>query len=140
MSEAQPPAEEIQEANGQLLTAGDFLSGMFGRRFKIVDLPGGKKVRIRSLNEREKTAYEQTFYDTESRRMRPDGRIGLVCLCLVNDQDKQLFPDHTLVRTEFMDMDGAILNVLWDACWDHCGFTNAFEAFAENFVKADAGV
>ena len=130
--------EQAAASNG-FLTADLFFAEPFRRRYKVVDLPGGKKARLRNLNEREKLEYEQGAFDPDTRRTRPDARVRLICKCLVDGEGNLLFPDFRPVLNRFMEMDGAITARLWDAAWEHCGFSaEDAKKLAENFEEAPA--
>ena len=95
------------------------------RRFKDVWLPvGGHKLRLQSLMEGEKEAYESSMLNSKSGGLRMDrvkrARRELISRCLVK-QDGTL-----LLGTEDVDalmkLDGADMAFLQEECQTFCGF------------------
>jgi hypothetical protein len=130
----------MSESNGNGYVGSEFFLGGFERRYLDVPLPAGKKARIRNLSERERVGYEERFFDPKSSRMKPDCRVGLVSMCLVNAAGEPLFPDFAGVRDKLFDGDFALTGLLFDACWKHCGFSDEDRAklVAESFPEARA--
>lgn len=126
----------MSASNGYL--GADFFLKPFERRFRDVHLPGGGKARIQNLSERQRVGYEERFFDADKGRMRPDCRIGLVAMCLVDGAGQALFPNWGEARDRLFDGDFAITGLLFDACWEHCGFSDADRAklVTESFPEA----
>lgn len=93
-------------------------------RYREVSLPAcGLTVRIRSLTEAEKTNYERALYDKKGEQIPgrlKDSRARLICLCLVDDEGKQLLLPGD--EQDVLELDSADTSALWDACWEHVGF------------------
>lgn len=126
----------MSESNGYV-GAEFFLKG-FERRFVEVPLPGGHKARVRNLSERERVGFEERFFDAKAGRMKPDCRIGLVSMCLVDSAGEPLFPDFSAIRDQLFNADFAQTGLLFDACWKHCGFSDEdrLKLVAESFPEA----
>ncbi|WP_437193566.1 hypothetical protein [Planctomicrobium sp. SH527] len=106
-----------------LVTRDQFLSFGSKRRFKIVPVPGLGDVRIRSLKESERSAYEaERFTEGEIDSARTlDSKSRLIALC-VCDAEGEPFLTATDVVT-LNEKDGAFTGLMFDECWKHCGFT-----------------
>lgn len=95
------------------------------RRFKDVLLPvSRKKVRIRSLFEGEKEAYEAEMLDKKGSGLRKDkllnARRRLIVLCLVDKDGTPILSNADL--DALRNLDGADMATLQEECQSHCGF------------------
>jgi hypothetical protein len=109
------------------------------RRFKDVVLPVTKlKVRIRSLFEGEKEAFEATLRDKNgdvtNEKLKTGGR-RLIALCLVDASGERLLSD---ADAESMgEKDGADMAYLQEECQVFCGFkTGNIEGLVGNSEPA----
>ena len=116
--------------NEQAITAA---AEMFGkplkRRYKTLDsLPvSGFVLRIQSLTEREKSAWEAESIAKKGDGLRierlKDANRRLFQLCLVDADGNRYVSDAQ--RNEFADWDAADTSVLYDGCAAHCGINKA---------------
>lgn len=94
-------------------------------RYTEFTLPvAGLTVRMRSLSELERTQYENSRFGRDGKLIPgrlEDAKSRLICLCLVDDAGGQLLKagDEQAV----LQMDAADTGALYDACWDHVGFS-----------------
>lgn len=105
------------------------------RRFKDVTLPvSGLTVRIRSLMEGEKEAYEAEMLTTKGEvrfNRLVNVRRRLVVLCLVDENGDPILSKEDVDALK--DLDGADLAHLQEECAVHCGFkAGDIEALAKN--------
>jgi hypothetical protein len=93
-------------------------------RYMDTTLPvSGLTVRIRSLTELERTQFENSRFGRDGKLIPgriEDSKARLICLCLVDDDGKQLLKagDEQAV----LSLDSADTGALYDACWEHVGF------------------
>lgn len=116
-----------------LATRAEFLTPA-KRRFKNLTLPvSGQAVRIRSLMEGEKEAYEADLLNPKGGvkfdKLRT-ARRRLVQLCLVDADGNPLLEPSDIDKLTVLD--GADLGYLQDECMVHCGFK---EGDIEGLVK-----
>lgn len=101
-------------------------NGLFGKakvRYCYVGLPDGDKVRLRSLSEKEKSAFETDILSTKGAPRRDrmeDAKRRLMILCAVDDEGKQLLTRADMEQLE--EMDGAITSLIYNKAREHCGF------------------
>ncbi len=92
------------------------------RRYTVVPVLG-KKYRIRSLSEAEKSAFETDLYNdgkgTPRERMLR-AKPNLMVLCLVDAEGNRLLRDGD--AAEIGEVDGLLTSKIYDAAWIHCGF------------------
>lgn len=107
------------------------------RRYLNIPLPvSGLAVRIQSLREGEKTAYETDVSLTEDGERRPvrerleDAKVMLICRVLVDAEGKRLLEDDDF--DALSEMDGLDAATIYDAAFKHCGFE---PTDVENLVK-----
>ncbi len=77
----------------------DELLGMTERVFDMVELPGDRKVRIRSLNEDERTRYEFASSDINGRWSKAkarDARALMIALSVVDDTGHRIYTAEDL--------------------------------------------
>jgi len=101
----------------------DQLLGQCERRYRDVELPGGGSVRIRSLSEKEKSAYEtelMTGKGTFRRSRLDDAKRRLMVLCLVDEDGQPLLQRGDTAALE--NLDGAVTSHIYDEIREHCGF------------------
>lgn len=107
-----------------LLTRTELL-GRKARRYTTVDVPGGGKVRIRSLTEAERSRYELSAIDPKtnewSRKAAAGSRRRLVALCVVDGDGNQLLTEADVV--DLAEVDAAVVDRIFDAARDWNGFT-----------------
>lgn len=121
-----------------LLTREDLLQPA-PRRYRIVLLPGGSQVRIRSLNEMEKSEHETEVWDSKGEvdvKKMASARRRLLTRCLVDEQGDLLL---SVADVEALgQLDGGLVEVIYQACRGHCGFDTGSEG-AEKNSDATAG-
>jgi len=114
----------MSEQNGYAGKA--VLLGANKRRFVDIDVPDVGRFRIRSLSELERSKYEAGFLDakgTPKTARLIEGKIRLIILCVCDVEGLQLMSNADAVALG--GVDSVITNVMFEACQDHCGFTNA---------------
>lgn len=106
-----------------LVTRDQFLSFGSKRRFKTVPVPGLGEVRIRSLKESERSAYEaERFTDGEIDAERTlDSKSRLIVLCVCDAEGEPFLTAADVAALN--EKDGAFTGLMFDECWKHCGFT-----------------
>lgn len=106
------------------------------RRFKEVELPGGLTVRIRSLSERERAAFDTSVLAKKGgldRDKLNDARQRLIVLCAVDGNGNLLFSEADLPAIQ--DLDAAVTQALYDACVAWNGMNDEdMEALVKNSV------
>jgi len=103
------------------------------RRFKTLSLPGGAVVRIRNLNEREKSEFEAAILTSKgepSRARIADLNRRLIVITLVDDNGNLLLQPDDVTALE--ELDGAVTASLVEEIRDWCGFR---EGDIEGLVK-----
>lgn len=88
------------------------------RRYADATLPDGDKVRIQSLNEREKAGFEA--FVVNNKQKMSELRARLLILCIVDGDGKRLFGDEDFGA--ICEMDGGITAAIFDVAQEHCGF------------------
>jgi len=94
--------------------------------------------RIRSLTERERSAYEMSF---TGKNGKPDRdavsklRARFISLCLVDANDELIVHDHN----ELVDLDSKVIAELYRACADHCGIEQDAVEEIEELEKNSGG-
>lgn len=111
------------EGNG-LATREQLLSATTGkRRHEKVTLPISKlRVRIRSLTERELSAYQSATLGTGGgvkKSKLEDASRRLIVLCVVDDEGNQVFQNADVGA--LANWDAADSGYLYDECAKHCG-------------------
>lgn len=128
MSKTSPPGLVTRE---QLLS-------QTKRRFDNVAIPHLGTVRLRSLTERERTAYEAASLNEtgeQERELLIDSKRRLIALCVVDADGNPLLTDGDV--DALADIDGSITGRLYAACLDHCGFTKGdIEGLVKNSPPA----
>lgn len=101
------------------------LLGAKTRRFLDFEVPGlPGRVRIRSLNEKEKSAFEVEFLTkkgTPDRDRVEQMRRRLVCLTVVDATGSTILRDEDVRQLE--EIDGAITTAIYNQAQGHCGFS-----------------
>lgn len=103
-----------------LVSAGAFLKPA-ERRYIEVEVAGFGRVRLQSLTERERAAYERASYDDKGElQMEALGqrKARLVALCAVDDKGFRILGDRE-VQKLYENMDSAILDAIYEACAEH---------------------
>lgn len=108
-----------------LPTLRDLLLSKTERRYAVVEIPEySVKVGIRSLTEKERSAYELEVINAKGADYQvklENARRRLVILVAVDPETKaQLFKPLDAVRLE--DVDSAVTSQIYDAAVKHCGF------------------
>jgi hypothetical protein len=111
------------------------------RRFKDVLLPvSGLKLKIRSLNEGEKEAYETGLLTSKgdvTRDTMLNARRRLSALCVCDGNGDRLLSDADV--DSLKQLDGADLARLQDECQTFCGFSKGdIEGMVKNSETARA--
>ncbi len=110
------------------------------RRYREVNLPGGKVARIQSLKASEMRRIRNSMLDrqgeTQPERMKRFEDI-VVCACLVNGDGELQFTDDDAMNGVLDDVDGMLLSRLYSECAKHTGFAvdidwQSLEAAAKN--------
>lgn len=123
-----------------LLSRDEFLAPA-KRRYRNVSLPvRGGEVRIQSLFEHEKEAYEATLLDktgeTSLKGLR-QARRRLVCLCLVDADGNRLLSEADSESLKLLD--GADIAALQAACQEWVGFRSGdIESLVKNSEAVNA--
>lgn len=109
------------------------------RRFRDVYLPvRGQWVRIRSLTEGEKEAFEASLRDKSGEVTNESAKASrrkLIVLCIVDDQGNRLLSDADV--DAMSELDGTDLAYLQEECQVFCGFK---KASIEELTKNSAAV
>lgn len=117
------------------LATRDQLFAPAARRYATVQLPtSGLTVRIQSLTERERTAFQAAFItrtgDTNRERLLDAGR-RLIVLCVVDAAGNRLLNDGDIQK--LADWDAADTQFLYAECGKHTGISgNPDEAERKN--------
>lgn len=117
-------------------TKDELFSGAPARRFHSVTLPVSKhKVRIRSITEREYSAYQAALVAANGRKLRTDrmedANRRFIALCLVDGNGNQLLGKNE--HNKLSDWDAADSGYLYDECAKHCGInTDDIEGLVKN--------
>lgn len=86
------------------------------------------QVRLQSLTERERAAYERLSFD-EDGVWQVDciegRRRELLVRCIVNDEGQRLFADNE--ADQLAELDGGDMDLLFDAARELCGFNRKIE-------------
>jgi hypothetical protein len=95
------------------------------RRYIDLDLEdAGVTVRIQSLSEKEKSAYETRLIAKSGRGILrdrlQDATRRLIALCLVDENNDRIFLDSDV--NQIGEMDSFISSRIYDAAQEHCGF------------------
>lgn len=97
--------------------------GAKSRRYAVVNVPNIGAVRISSLSEQERSAYESEFLAEDA---RPDvmqllyAKRRLIVLCVVDAEGNRIMNEgHVEALGE---VDSAATGLLFDKCREHCGF------------------
>lgn len=136
------PDETGSPSNRVIGNASQFFATAVDRRFKVVTLPSGRQVRIRSLRESEKARFEASVLTRKGEfsinKIR-EQRARLIIECVVDQEGRPLFSEEHLA--ELLQQDGAEMARLYDECRTFCGFDeDAIEELAKNSSKiGDAG-
>jgi hypothetical protein len=102
------------------LTSKTELLGMTARRFKEIEHDGyGVKLRIRNLNDREKSRYDASLL-TKSGEYNKDqsAKRRLLLECVVDEEGNPYFEDADLDRLQ--ELDGGIIGWAFTECRQHC--------------------
>lgn len=125
----------------QLLTR-DAVLARKTRRFRTITLDDGTTFRVRSLNELERTTYENAILAKKgglnADRMA-DAKRRLIVLTVVDQHDRPLFGDDDVAA--MAEVDGALTGAMFDAAHEHCGFRKGdIEELVKNSeaIPADA--
>ena len=118
-----------------LATAAELLGGKANVRYKTLDLPvSGRKVRIRSLSERELSAYTTATISRKGVGMRrarlEDANRRLIAMVLVDAAGNRLLSDRDAGK--LADWDSADSSYLYDEAAGHVGLK---EGDLEDLVK-----
>jgi|TARA_R110002051_G_scaffold320198_1_gene405208 hypothetical protein len=95
------------------------------RRYIDLDLEdAGVTVRIQSLSEKEKSAYETRLIAKSGRGILrdrlQDATRRLIALCLVDENNDRIFLDSDV--NQIGEMDSFVSSRIYDAAQEHCGF------------------
>tara|TARA_R110000737_G_scaffold53948_1_gene75885 strand:+ start:1403 stop:1801 length:399 start_codon:yes stop_codon:yes gene_type:complete len=95
------------------------------RRYIDLDLEdAGVTVRIQSLSEKEKSAYETRLIAKSGRGILrdrlQDATRRLIALCLVDENNDRIFLDSDI--NQIGEMDSFVSSRIYDAAQEHCGF------------------
>ena len=98
----------------------------------------GLVFRIRSLTELEKSRYEMAPRSRGDldRAQVLNAKRRLVALCLVDGEGNRILSDADV--EQLRSIDGLVISRLFDACWDHCGFSK--DDTVEDLVKNSAAI
>lgn len=92
------------------------------RRYRNVELGEGQEARIQSLTERERAEFELCLEKAKSdREIRRRLKVLLVSACLVDQDGAVMFGPAD--RDALLEADSRVTALLFDACLDHCGFS-----------------
>jgi len=104
------------------------------RRFKVLDIPGWGRFRIRSISELERSRFEASIRDKHG-NVSPTKLIDLKCrlivLCVVDVDGNPLLTNSDI--EQLRQQDSRYTNALVDAIQEHCGITDTdFEDLEKN--------
>lgn len=95
------------------------------RRFKLVDIPGWGKFRVRSLTELERSRFEASIRDKNG-NVSPTKLIDLKCrlivLCVVDADGNQLLTNGDI--DQLRQQDSRYTNQLVTEIQSHCGISD----------------
>lgn len=124
----------MTEGNGFSAQA---LLGATRRRYREFEVPPFGKYRIRSLTERERSQMEGDQLSKKgefSKQKLMESRRRLIAWCLVDGDGERLIGDDQIPQLE--EVDSLLTAAIYDACLDHCGFSDAdIEDLAKNSEK-----
>ena len=127
-----PPSSERLTVQNNYLSADDLVKTR-ARRYRDVEIEGSGKVRIRSLTERERSAFEAEI-TTIKGRVKQIARVKLLALCLVDSNGDALLTDDQVTR--LLDQDSKLTGDIFNACLEHVGLTeNDIEELEKNSEK-----
>lgn len=101
----------------------DDLLGQIQRRYVDAPLPDGRKLRLRSLTDREKSDYENEILTSKgglNHSKVKAARRRLIVLCAVDEHNEVMLSAADVARLE--EVDGAVTSAAYDAARIHCGF------------------
>lgn len=104
---------------------------MSATRYTDVALPDGGKVRIRSLSEGELARHEVANVGKNgglNKRKTEETRRRLFALVVVDEQGNRLYAGSKQDLEEIKGYDGGIVDAVYEAAKDHCGFTDGYDA------------
>jgi hypothetical protein len=81
-------------------------------------------VRIRSLKETERSAYEAERFGTDGDLQADrqlDAKVRLIALCVCDGDGEPLLSPADVVALG--ERDGAFTGLMFDECFEHCGFS-----------------
>ncbi len=114
----------------------DALLGTWQRRFKEVPLPNGVTVRIRSVNEAERQAWEAALYNKKHEMIASRAneiRLRYIVLCVVDDHGDPLFTTEDIPALA-SKLDSGLVMFLSNEIRKHCGWDDTdVEALAKNY-------
>lgn len=120
----------------------DVLIKPVARRYVNLTLPAsGYEVRIRSLTERERSAYESQLLNAKGDVLKSkleEAKRRLICLCLVDDAGNRILSDSD--ADNLLEWDGSDTAAAYDVIFSHCGFQKRdIEDLVKNSVATNAG-
>lgn len=101
------------------------LTAPIKRRFHEFDVSLNgvtKRVRIRSLTERERSEYELSGTDASGKWKRDRAvamKVSLIALCVVDGEGNQVL--STSDATKLLEQDGSVTGLIYDECVRHTG-------------------
>ena len=105
------------------------------RRYIDVELDAGLTVRIQSLTEKEKSAYETQLIAKSGRGIihdrLQDATRRLIAICLVDEKNDRIFSNSDIDKIG--ELDSFVSSRIYDAAQEHCGFNkNDIETTVKN--------
>ena len=121
-----------------VLTRADFFKPAT-RRYRMVSLPLGGKVRIQSLTAGETRALRQSLLNSKGELIKARGdRLQeiLICACLVDESGNRIFSDADAMSGDWDNFDSAAAAVVYQSCKAWTGFgADADFAAIEDAIK-----
>lgn len=116
----------------------DELTRPLQRRFREFDVKYNgsvKRVRIRSLSERERSKFELASLNNKG-EWKQDAAIAmksaLISLCVVGEDNEPLLREGDVKALS--EQDGMLTGAIYDECVEHCGLRDtSAELLAKNF-------
>lgn len=94
------------------------------RRYIDLELDAGVTVRIQSLSEKEKSAYETRLIAKSGRGVirdrLQDATRRLIAICLVDEKNERIFNNSDIDKIG--ELDSYVSSRIYDAAQEHCGF------------------
>lgn len=107
------------------LTTKDALLGFTQTRYHAIQVEPYGDFRIRSLTERDRTKFEEGLLNKRG-AVNEDhllsSRRRLIGMCLVDQDGNLLLAEADIDK--LAELDGKLTGALYDACLEHCGFSD----------------